>query len=97
MKQQKKDKQDMEFDLVDMKTVMFLMRKSHMDVAALAKKAGIGADAMKKWLDGADQTYFKAELALKIAQALHTTIDTILTYECQVYTGLWREEEEKNL
>ncbi len=52
---------------------------------------------MKKWLNGADQTYFKTELAYKIAQALHTTVDTILTYECQVYTGVWREEKEKNL
>ena len=43
------------------------------------------------------QTYFKTELAYKIAQALHTTVDTILTYECQVYTGVWREEKEKNL
>lgn len=97
MKQQKKKEEGLEFDLVDMETVAFLMRKSHMDVAALAKKVEIGADSMKKWLNGADQTYFKTELAYKIAQALHTTVDTILTYECQVYTGVWREEKEKNL
>ena len=50
MKQQKKKEEGLEFDLVDMETVAFLMRKSHMDVAALAKKVGIGADSMKRIL-----------------------------------------------
>ncbi len=68
---------------LDVETVLFLMRKNHIDLKELAKRVGVMPATVKRWLDGADQKYINADFIVKVAHALDTTISTVLTWECK--------------
>ncbi len=69
---------------IDMETVEFLMKKNHIDEKELAKRVGVTPQTVRRWLRGADQTYFSGDLPIKIARALDTTVVTVLAWECKM-------------
>ena len=75
-------KEDEKF--IDVETVVFLMKKNRLDVEALAEKVGVTSRTLKRFLSGGEQTNLKAEFLAKIAEALQTKIETLLTYDIKM-------------
>lgn len=75
-------KEDEKF--IDVETVVFLMKKNRLDVEALAEKVGVTSRTLKRFLSGGEQTNLKAEFLAKIAEALQTKMETLLTYDIKM-------------
>lgn len=78
MEQQKNNKKEPVYDLIDIEKIKALMRQEGMDAETLAQKAGISPRTVCRLLNGADQRYLSIKIPLNIARVLNIPLDDIV-------------------
>lgn len=78
MKQQKNNKKEPVYNLIDIEKIKALMRQEGMDAETLARKAGISPRTVFRLLNGADQRYLSIKIPLNIARVLNIPLDDIV-------------------